>query len=80
MLSNKLTKFATDDGQSENDVLRHNAYVAPGSSGGAVINNEMKVVGINIGGGTDIFGRFKYGVLIPCVQIQTLIDRSLNSR
>lgn len=74
ILSNKLKSFETNDGQSKNMVLRHNAYVEEGSSGGAVINDEMKLVGINIGGGTDVFGRFKHGVLIPCDQIQTVIN------
>lgn len=72
--SGKLFTFHTDDGESDNNVLKHNAYVAPGSSGGAVFNHNMKLVGINIGGGTDLFGRFRYGVMIPCDQIQQCIN------
>lgn len=73
ILSKNLTTFDADDGQSKNVVLKHSAYVTPGSSGGAVINDKMNLVGINIGGGTDFLGRFKYGVLIPCDQVQNCI-------
>lgn len=73
--SNHLITFATDDGQCENKVLKHSAYVAPGSSGGAVINQKMNLVGINIGGGVDLFGHAKYGVFIPCDQIRTTVAK-----
>lgn len=76
--SKKPVTFYADDEQCENNVLKHNAYVAPGSSGGAVFNYEMKLVGLNIGGGTDILGRFKYGVMIPCEQIQQCINNWQN--
>mgnify|MGYP006914488306 CR=1 FL=1 len=39
-----------------------------------VYNENMELVGINIGGGTDIFGRFRYGVLIACDQIRECLD------
>lgn len=61
--SKNMIKYKLDD--SKYEVIRHNAYVAPGSSGSAVLNEDMKIVGINIGGTTDGFGRYKYGVMIP---------------
>ena len=54
-------------------VIRHNAYVSPGSSGSAVLDEKMELVGICIGGGTDFLGRFKYGAMIPVDQINTAI-------
>lgn len=75
ILSDKTIVFATDDGQSDNVVLQHTAYVTHGSSGGAVINDETTLIGINIGGTTDALGRFKYGVMIPCDQIEQVIDK-----
>lgn len=67
----ELTSFG--DSQSENLVMRHNAYEAPGSSGSAVYNDDMELVGINIGGGTDVFGRFRCGYMIPSDQINECI-------
>ena len=40
---------------------KHNAYVALRSSGRAVFGYEMKLVELNIGGGTDGLRRFRYG-------------------
>lgn len=47
-------------------ILKINAYVAPGNSGGVVLNSDMEIVGIVIGGGTDLLGRFKCGYMVPC--------------
>lgn len=74
--SGKLFTFQTDDGQTGNNVLKHNAYVVGGFSGGAVFNEDMELVGITIGGGTDALGRFRYGAMIPCSQIQQCISES----
>lgn len=67
-------KYSFNDEQSDNMVLKHNAYEAPGSSGSAVYNEKMQLVGINIGGGRDLFGRFRHGVMIPADQIRTCLD------
>lgn len=69
ILSNKLSKFKTNDGHSENEVIRHNAYLTPGCSGGGVYNEKLELIGINIGAGTNILGKFKYGAMIPFEQI-----------
>lgn len=72
--SSEEIDFEAGDGQLSNRVLKHSAYEAPGSSGGAVYSEQMQLVGINIGGGTDFFGRFRYGAMIPCEQINECID------
>jgi len=72
ILSNDLKEFHPDE-QAPNKVLCHNAYEEPGCSGAACLNKEMKIVGINIGGNTDLLGRFKSGVMIPNTQILKLI-------
>lgn len=74
ILSDKLINFAADDEYSENKVMKHSAYVTYGNSGGAVFDVDMQIIGMNIGGGTDVFGRFRYGAMIPCDQIQKAIS------
>lgn len=58
--------FESNDGLLPVNTFKHNAYIAPGSSGSAVLNQEMEIVGINIGGNTDFMRRFKYGAMVPC--------------
>ena len=65
--------FEADDGRPADRVLKHNAYEEPGSSGGAIYSEQMQVVGLNIGGGRDMFDRFRYGVMIPSDQINECI-------
>ena len=36
----------------------------------------MKLVGMNIGGGTNILGGFRYSAMIPCEQIRNYIVES----
>lgn len=72
--SSKPENFSFNDDQSDNLVVKHSAYEAPGSSGSAVYNESMELVGINIGGGRDVFGRFRYGVMIPTDQINECIS------
>lgn len=72
--SSEETTFEAGDGQASNRILKHSAYVAPGSSGGAVFSAQMQLIGINIGGGTDFLGRFRYGVMIPSSQINACIE------
>lgn len=74
ILSDKLINFAADDEYSENKVMKHSAYVTHGNSGGAAFDADMQIIGMNIGGGTDVFGRFRYGAMIPCDQIQKSIS------
>lgn len=64
-------------GSSEtNKIQCHSAYIAPGSSGSVVLNENMEIAGINIGGGTDFKGRFKYGAMVPCQEMRFFIGES----
>jgi len=72
--SSEPEKYSFNDDQSDNLVLKHSAYEAPGSSGSAVYNEKMELVGINIGGGRDIFGRFRHGVMIPVDQVRECLQ------
>ncbi len=78
VLSDTPIVFSADDSHSSNIAIKHNAYVAPGSSGSGVlsyISGEFKIVGINIGGGTNFMDKFQYGVMIPCGQIRQFLEK-----
>ena len=68
--------FESNDELCPVNTFTHNAYIAPGSSGSAVLNEEMRIVGINIGGGTDFMNRFKYGAMIPCELIHEFFQKN----
>lgn len=55
-------------------VQKHNAYGASGSSGGAVFDENMELVGINIVGGSDIFGRYMFLGMVTCDQIKECLE------
>ncbi len=76
ILSNDMTCFSDGGGAESSYVIKHSAYIAPGSSGSAVLSfngENVETVGINIGGGTDFMGRFSYGAMIPCQQIKQFL-------
>lgn len=74
ILSDESVVFSAGDGRSDNMAIRHSAYTAPGSSGSAVLNENMEIVGINIGGATDFMGRYRYSAMIPLRQIKLFLD------
>ena len=55
--------------------MKHTAYIKVGSSGGAAIGEEMKLVGITPGASLSLDGKdFYYGVLIPVSEIRLCLD------
>ncbi|MDF2510956.1 MAG: hypothetical protein K0S04_822, partial [Herbinix sp.] len=74
--SNDYYNFESNDGLLPIDVFKHNAYINQGSSGSVVLNQEMRIVGVNVGGGTDFFNRFKYGVMVPCELINRFLEKN----
>lgn len=74
VLSGEQIVFSAGDGKSDNMTIQHSAYTAPGSSGSAVLNENMEIVGVNIGGATDFMGRYRYSAMIPRRQIKLFLD------
>lgn len=64
--SKEYYTFESDDELVATQTLKHNAYIDAGSSGSVVLNQGMNIVGINIGGGTNIYNKFVYGAMVPC--------------
>lgn len=68
--------FDSGDDLKPVKTFKHNAYVDFGSSGSVVLNQDMKIVGINIGGGTNFFHKFKYGAMVPCELILDFLNKN----
>ncbi len=54
-------------------VLWHTAYTNHGSSGGALINYELEIVGINYATGSNKDGTFTCGFSIPAVRVKEFL-------
>lgn len=46
-------------------IIKHNAYMEKGNSGGVALSEDMKIIGINIAGSFSLFGSYKMGFMIP---------------
>lgn len=57
----------------QHKIVKHSAYINKGSSGSVVMNKDLEVVGINLGGGTNIFGNFGYGMAMPSDEINDFV-------
>ena len=55
-------------------VIEHNAYMNHGNSGGAAINENLKLVGINVGGSFSLLKHYKKGYMIPYDIVQKNIN------
>ncbi|MBR5718339.1 MAG: trypsin-like peptidase domain-containing protein [Clostridia bacterium] len=73
-VTSDIEKYGEAQGFPSN-AMKHSAYIQVGSSGGAAINEEMKLVGITPGASLSLNGKtFKYGVLIPVSEIRICLD------
>lgn len=69
-----IEKYGEGQGFPSN-AMRHSAYIQVGSSGGAAIGEDMKLVGITPGASLSPNGKtFRYGVLIPVSEIRLCFD------
>lgn len=59
-------QLKNEDGEKTKEkVIKHNAYMKKGNSGGVALSKNGKVVGINIGGFFNILGYYDMGYMIP---------------
>jgi len=56
-------------GENQYHVIEHSAKTSLGSSGGALLNKDMEVVGIILGASENIFHNFVKGKAMPCDKI-----------
>jgi len=59
--------------ESTDEVYEHDAYLHPGSSGGAAFSDDMLLCGINTGGAFDLFEHFSGGFMIPVSSVRACI-------
>lgn len=60
-------------------VIWHTADIFEGSSGGALLNLDLEIIGINFAAATTEDGEFAYGYAIPAPKILEFIDANFNT-
>ena len=61
------------------NAMKHSAYINVGSSGGAAVNEQMKLAGITPGASLSADGKkFNYGVMIPVSEITKCLSEWKN--
>ena len=66
--------FGDKAGESQYPIIKHTAVISEGSSGSALLNENLEIVGINLGGGENIFRKFVYGMAMPSDRIREFLD------
>jgi S1-C subfamily serine protease len=73
IVSKTPVEFGDERGKTQYKVIMHSAYENTGSSGSVLLNESCEIAGINLGGGKDGFGNFKYGLAMPSDRINDFI-------
>jgi len=71
--SKEYVTFSDNEESTVDLVVEHTALISEGSSGSALLNEKLELVGINIGGNENIYRKFLSGVAIPSDLIQKFL-------
>ena len=75
VLGRDTRKVSTDNGTETADtVVKHDAYLNRGSSGGPAFNEKMLLCGMNIGGDFDRGGHFKAGFMLDTPKLKKCLE------
>lgn len=72
--SKKPIPFGDEAGKMQYPIIRHTSVISEGSSGSALLNENLQIVGINLGGGKNIFRQHIYGMAMPSNHILNFLE------
>lgn len=72
--SQEPVEFGDEEGKTQHKIVEHSAYENAGSSGSVLLNEELLIIGINLGGRTNCFGKFICGMAMPSDKIIDFIN------
>jgi S1-C subfamily serine protease len=61
--------FGDGAGENQHNIIQHSSKMSVGFSGGALLNKNLEIVGINLGAGENVFRQFRIGKAMPCDKI-----------
>lgn len=71
--SRKIWHYEDEIGTFDYTIIKHSAVTSQGSSGSALLNEDMEIVGINLGGNENFLRQFISGMAIPNEHIQEFL-------
>ncbi|MDF2545905.1 MAG: peptidase Do [Anaerosolibacter sp.] len=72
--SRKPRPFGDEAGKMQYPMIKHTAILSEGSSGSALLNENLEVVGINLGGNENVFRNFISGMAMPSDRIRAFLE------
>lgn len=72
--SRKPRPFGDQAGKMQYPIITHTAILSAGSSGSALLNEDLEVVGINLGGNENVFRQHISGMAMPSNRIRDFIE------
>lgn len=65
IISRKPSPFGKEAGKMQYPIIKHTSVISGGSSGSALLNGNLEIVGINLGGSENILRKYIYGMAMP---------------
>lgn len=72
--SRKPRPFGDEAGKMQYPIITHTSVSSGGSSGSALLNKNLEIVGINLGGSENLFRQFIYGMAMPSNRILDFLE------
>ncbi|HEY8892587.1 MAG TPA: serine protease [Clostridium sp.] len=71
--SKKFWTYVDKAGKIKYPIVKHSAIISGGSSGSALLNENLEIVGINLGGNEKLFHQFTSGMAMPIDRIHDFL-------
>jgi len=66
--------FDDGAGQKPQELMIHTAWTGEGSSGSALLNSDLEIVGICLGGNENVIRKYLSGMAVPSDRIKTFLE------
>ena len=72
--SKKFWDYEDESEKAKYSIITHSSVISEGSSGSALLDEDLDIVGINLGGNENLFRQFVSGMAIPNDQIRAFLE------
>ncbi|MBU3110143.1 S1C family serine protease [Clostridium lacusfryxellense] len=72
----KFWTYEDEAGKIKYSIMKHSAVISRGSSGSALLNEDLEIVGINLGGNENLMHQFTSGIAMPNDQLHDFLEES----
>lgn len=76
--SRKPSPFGDEAGKMQYPIIKHTSVLSEGSSGSALLNENLEIVGINLGGNENILRQYISGMAMPSDRIRDFLEEWKN--